>query len=320
MNTSLLDQYTVNRQPFGRGYSSPYNAVNQNKTSHCVAFAYASFLVRNLLLKYITEEESTILYNYYLSRMKCDPDKPINLYYIDLFIKELNDGPATVREHGDKIYIYDDYNGFIPRVEFNTFGIPLPPSTSVEISRALSTILIKIHGILLQNKEKFGITFLDKPITIQSIIGMPTSSPFVVSIQFLKDGANQTKLMDASKENGGAIMFENEDLNHQLPGTISSHAMCVRRIVQYQIDKGHYMYALELINSWGADWGVSYNNVGYFILTDAKFIQFMFYFNIIYTNATAGGISKNKLKRKKCKKRTQLRKKHKKRTQTRKKH
>ena len=317
MNTSL-GHYTVNRQPLGRGYSTPYNTVDQNETSHCVAFAYASFLVRNLLiLEYITDQESTILYNYYLSRMTCGPNQPINLHYIDLFIKELNDGPAFNYEYGSKS-IYDDYRGFISRVEFNTFGIPPPPSTSVKISRDLTSILIKIHGILFQNKEKIGITFLNKPMTLQNIIDIPTSSPFVVSIQFLKDGANQTKLMDASKENGGAIMFENEDLNHQLPDTISSHAMCVRRIVQYQINK-EYMHALELINSWGPDWGVSYNNVGYFILTDEKFIQFMFYFNIII-RPTAGGISKNKLKRKKCKKRTQLRKKHKKRTQTRKKH
>lgn len=147
---------------------------------------------------------------------------------------------------------------------------------------------------------------------------------FVVSIQFLKDGVNQGKLMNAGKANGGAIEFENEVLDHQRPDTISSHAMCVRRIVRYQIDK-EYVYALELINSWGNDWGVGYNNVGYFILNDLKFIQFMFYFNIntniIHnTNTTGRGISKNKLKRKKYKKRTQLRKKHKKRTQTRKKH
>jgi len=278
----------------GRTCSSPFSSTNQGSTGHCLGFAHTNMLIMKLIELYpdiVTHDISILLFKYYLFRMTSDPSSMdgVNPYYINTFILELNNGILydIVLNNGIR---YNRVHSTYP-VEQNMYKIkwPIPTFMPHYIEPIILDTINKItqrlkgenRGISLKLQyitKKMIRDSVNLTLDLTQFIGLNVST---ISIKFNVDGSNIDQLTSGKRD----IVFDTTDV---IRPDYAAHAMLVRSVVDIWNQNRLMGKALQLINSWGSDWGNSIgtatSNVSYFLINDEiikKFINYVSFLEIV---------------------------------------
>lgn len=284
-----------------RSTTSAVTSANQGDTEHCVAFAYSDMLARKCAqIVELSKDETSLLYRFFLSRMvRCThPDDPINLYFINLLIHELNHGFGTITQVDrdlDLFFVEDVLmSDLLPDQIFNRFAIvehiPFKPynidGRTLHLCRKITTRLTRQNAqidfkLLETSKLNGSANYLE---VLKSFIA---DNICTISIRFSGDGGNIDRLENVAPN--GLIEFDVRE--RLLKNNIEAHAMQVRGVTQFQVTLTKYVDTLELFNSWGENWGVKTKTktgrdirVGYFKIDNEIipwYVDFVCYLDIV---------------------------------------
>ena len=282
-----------------RANSSTVEFANQTFTNHCTAYAYSDMLARKCSqIIILTRDEFSNLYEFFLTRMIIctDPEKGINLYFITLFIHELNYGIGSTRIINKNEFLVENVllEQLLPNQTFEIFNIlqhnPFEPYV---IRRFTLDLFKKITQKLIRNNAQINLKTLEiKKIErtgnyLEILKNFIADNICTISIRFTGFKENYNRLMNVQQN--GLIEFDVGELLERK--NILSHAMEVRKIKQIKKSPTEYVDTLELFNSWGENWGVKIRtdtgrniNVGYFKIDNdiiPWYIQFVCYLDIV---------------------------------------
>lgn len=248
---------------------------NQLKTQHCFGVSMCDVLVSFLVQKcLLTARQAELLFTFYLNRVNLNTyvSSAVNMNLLALFIYELNNGFGTFVEiDANTIYVYNFPPGYdngikfgdvrITKGQFQFKKIPFKPFL---VTKEVFILLSEICMCLLERCE--GIDFEE---FIPDIVAPTTDDAILIEefidkfINFVQDRKTIISVQFNDKvfekiETPDTRGFINLPEPKKKDIFDASHAMVcygLGPVITKKTDNSQYN-TIDLINSWGLDWGV----------------------------------------------------------------